>query len=178
MTAERTASSTATDDEAIASRRNFVTGAVTMAAAAAAVSPAQAQTRDVRHANPPGLSSPTAYAQVVEANGPQRIVCVAGQTGTDAGGKLAEGFRAQAVQAMENIKAALASVGGGFEHVVKLNTYMTDIDANLAAYNEVRATYFANKAALPASTLVQVSRLVQRAAMLEVEVMAMLPPKA
>ena len=178
MTDERIPSSSETGKEAVASRRSFITGAVTVAAVAGAVAPAEAQTREVRHTNPSGLSTPAAYAQLVEVNGPQRIICVAGQTGTDASGKLAEGFRAQAVQAMENIKAALASVGGGFEHVVKLNTYLTDIDASLAAYGEVRATYFSNKAALPASTLVQVSRLVQRNAMIEVEVMAMLPPKA
>ena len=47
-------------------------------------------------------------------------IYLARQTGIDANGKLADGFRAQAVQVMENIKTALASVGAGFEHVVKL----------------------------------------------------------
>jgi enamine deaminase RidA (YjgF/YER057c/UK114 family) len=40
-----------------------------------------------------------------------RTVYLAGQTGVDATGKIAEGFRAQAVQVMENLKTALASVG-------------------------------------------------------------------
>jgi enamine deaminase RidA (YjgF/YER057c/UK114 family) len=51
---------------------------------------------------------------VVEVNGPHRLVFVAGQTGVDASGKTAQEFRAQAVQAFENIKTALASVGAAW----------------------------------------------------------------
>jgi len=79
---------------------------------------------------------------------------------------------------MENLKIALASVGGGFEHVVKLNSYLTNIEANAAEFREVRATYFTNKSALPAATLVQVARLANAAYLLEVEAIAILPPRA
>ena len=96
----------------------------------------------------------------------------------DANGKVAEGFRAQAVQVMENIKTALGSVGGGFEHVVKLTSYLTNLEANGAEFREVRGSYFPNKAALPASTLLQISRLANPAYLVEVEVIAILPPKA
>jgi enamine deaminase RidA (YjgF/YER057c/UK114 family) len=128
--------------------------------------------------NPPGLSSPPTYSHVVEVDGPHRTVYIAGQTGADAAGKVAQGFRAQAVQVMENLKTALASVGAGFEHVVKINNYLTDIDANAPEFREVRAAYFTNKTALPASTLVQVARLANPAFLLEVEAIAILPPKA
>ncbi|HEY3640533.1 MAG TPA: RidA family protein [Xanthobacteraceae bacterium] len=178
MTAEFTPASPATDDEPVASRRDFVAAAVTVAAAAGAAAPAQAQTPNVRHTNPQGMSAPAAYSQVVEVNGPHRVVYLAGQTGQDASGKIAQGIHDQAVQVMENIKTALASVGGGFEHVVKLNTYMLDIDAHGPAYREVRASYFSNKAALPASTLLQVSRLANPMFLLEVEALAILPPRA
>src|SRR5204862_6195842 len=87
-------------------------------------------------------------------------------------------FRAQAVQVFENIKTALASIGGSFEHIVKLTSYLTNIDANAPAYREVRASYFPNKAVLPASTLLQVPRLANAAYLLEVEVVAILPPRA
>jgi enamine deaminase RidA (YjgF/YER057c/UK114 family) len=167
--------------EPIASRRQFV-AAVTVAAAtgAAAAGAAQAQTpaSDVRYSNPPGMTKPAAYSQVVEVNGPHRMIYLAGQTGVDANGKVAQGFRAQAVQVMENIKTALASVGGDFDHIVKLTSYLTDIEANAAAYREVRASYFPNKAALPASTLLQISRLANPAYLLEVEAVAILPPRA
>jgi 2-iminobutanoate/2-iminopropanoate deaminase len=165
------------------SRRDLVAAAVTVAAAAGAASsaqtPAHAQGKaDVRYSNPPGMSSPPTYSHVVEVNGPHRTVYFAGQTGADATGKVAAGFRAQAVQVFENIKTALASVGGGFEHVVKLNSYLTNIEANAAEFREVRASYFPNRSALPASTLLQVPRLANAAYLLEVEVIAVLPPRA
>ena len=173
---------TAADDPQ-ASRRDVVAAAMTMAVAASAAGTAQAQTNaqakaDVRFSNPPGMSSPPTYTHVVEVNGPHRTVYVAGQTGADATGKVAEGFRAQAVQVMENIKTALASVGGGFEHVVKLNSYLTNIEVNAAEFREVRALYFTNRSALPASTLLEVPRLAGKAYLLEVEVIAVLPPRA
>ena len=166
-------------DEPMASRRDLVAAALTVAAAAGVADTVQAQTPSMlRFFNPPGMSSPPTYSHVVEVNGPHRTVYLAGQTGADASGKVAPGFRAQAVQVMENIKTALASVGGGFEHVVKLTSYLTNIEANAAEFREVRASYFPNKAALPASTLLQISRLANPAFLLEVEAIAILPPKA
>jgi 2-iminobutanoate/2-iminopropanoate deaminase len=168
-----------TVDQPVASRREIVTAAVTMAVAASAAGSAQAQTSpNLTFSNPPGLSSPPTYSHVVQVNGPNRTVYIAGQTGVNASGKIAEGFRAQAVQVMENLKTALASVGGDFEHVVKLNSYLTNIEANANEFREVRAQYFSNKAALPASTLVQVVRLANPNYLLEVEIIAALPPKA
>jgi enamine deaminase RidA (YjgF/YER057c/UK114 family) len=114
---------------------------------------------------------------VVQVTGPHRTVYIAGQTGVNASGKIAEGFRAQTVQVMENLKTALSSVGGDFEHVVKLNSYLTDIEANANEFREVRAQYFTNKTALPASTLVQVQRLANAKLLLEVEAIAVLPLK-
>ena len=159
-----------------ASRRDFVAGAVTIAAVAGAAGTAQAQPM-LRFSNPPGMSNPPTYSHVVEVTGPHRTIYLAGQTGVDASGKPAEGIRAQAVQVFENIKTALASVGGDFEHIVKLTSYLTNMDEHGAVYREVRASYFPNKAALPASTLLQISRLANPAYLLEVEVIAILPPK-
>ena len=161
-----------------ASRRDVVAAAVTIAAAGAA-GEAHAQTpSNLRFFNPPGMSKPPTYSHVVEVNGPNRTIYLAGQTGVDANGKVAEGFRAQAVQVMENIKMALAAVGGGFEHIVKLTSYLTNLEANGAEFREVRGSYFPNKDALPASTLLQISRLANPAYLVEVEAIAILPPKA
>jgi enamine deaminase RidA (YjgF/YER057c/UK114 family) len=168
-----------TDQPADASRRDFVAAAATIAAATGGATDAQAQTPpNLRFDNPPGLSKPPTYSHVVEVSGPHRTIYLAGQTGVDATGKVAEGFHAQAVQVMENIKTALASIGGGFEHIVKLTSYLTNIEANGVEFREVRGSYFPNKAALPASTLVQVSRLANPAYLVEVEAIAILPPKA
>ena len=163
-----------------ASRRDFVT-AVTAAAAASAAAPASAQAQggtNVRHSNPSGMTQPTAYSQVVEVNGPHRLVFVAGQTGVDPSGKAEQEFRAQAMQAFTNIKTALASVGGSMDHVVRITTYLTDIQQNADIYREVRASFLSNKSALPASTLVQVTRLADPSYLIEVDAIAILPPGA
>ena len=120
--------------EPVASRREFV-AAVTVAAAVGTAGAAQAQTpaNPLWYSNPDGMTKPTAYSQVVEVNGPHRIIFIAGQTGVDAGGKAVQDFRAQAMQVFENIKTALNSVGGDFEHVVKITTYLTDIEQNADA---------------------------------------------
>jgi enamine deaminase RidA (YjgF/YER057c/UK114 family) len=84
-------------------------------------------------------------------------------------------FRAQAVQAFENVKAALAAAGGTFEHVVKINNYLVDM-AHLPIFREVRDAYVNTKAP-PASTTVAISRLAREDALFEVEAVAVLPPK-
>jgi enamine deaminase RidA (YjgF/YER057c/UK114 family) len=55
---------------------------------------------------------------------------------------------------------------------------LLDIDRDGPAYREVPASYFSNQSALPASTLLQVSRLANPEYLLEVEALAILPPKA
>jgi enamine deaminase RidA (YjgF/YER057c/UK114 family) len=164
-----------------ASRRDFVTAVTAVAAASAASAPASAQAQagtNVRHSNPSGMTQPTAYSQVVEVNGPHRLVFVAGQTGVDPSGRAAQEFRAQAVQVFTNIKTALASVGGSMDHVVRITTYLTDIQRDADVYREVRASAFPNKSALPASTLVQVTRLANPSYLIEVDAIAILPPSA
>ena len=94
----------------------------------------------IRFINPEALGKPPGYTHVVEATAPGRIVYIAGQLGVDRDGKISPDFRLQAVQTFENLKAALATVGGGFEHVVKLNNYLTDI-TDLPTFREVRDQY-------------------------------------
>ena len=92
-------------------------------------------------------------------------------------GKLAgspSDFRSQAIQTFENLKQALSAVGASFDHVVKLNVYVTDSATQLAVYREVRDRYV-NTAAPPASTLVQASKLALEGLLIEVEAIAFLP---
>src|SRR3989442_11285565 len=51
------------------------------------------------------------------------------------------GIAGQARQALENIKAVLASAGSSLEHAVKCTVFLTDIK-DYAAMNTVYATYF------------------------------------
>jgi enamine deaminase RidA (YjgF/YER057c/UK114 family) len=113
---------------------------------------------------------------VVEVTGPGRTVYFAGQLGVDKSGKLGRDAREQIAMAFENLKAALASVGAGFENVAKINNYLVDIGTNLAIYREVRDKYL-NTAAPPASTAVGVPALAIPGALFEIEAIAILPPK-
>jgi enamine deaminase RidA (YjgF/YER057c/UK114 family) len=116
---------------------------------------------DLRFINPATIAKPPGYTHVVEVSGPGRVVYIAGQLGLGLDGKLAGApgdFRAQAKQAFENLRNALAAVDASFEHVVKLNNYLTNIRTHLSIYREVRDAYVST-ANPPASTTVQVSEL-------------------
>jgi enamine deaminase RidA (YjgF/YER057c/UK114 family) len=151
----------------------------TLALLATLVAPAAAQTNntDIRFVNPEPLGPSRGYSYVVDVNHPGRILYLAGQLGTDPSGKVVSAdFRAQATQAYENIKVALASVGAKFENVVKINVYLTDIRAQLATHREVRDKYV-NTANPPASTTIEISRLAREGGLIEVEVVAVLPAR-
>ena len=132
-----------------------------------------------RFANPKTMPAPRGYTQVVETTGPGRTIYLSGQLGMMPGGAFAGvpgDFRAQATQCFENLKAGLASVGAGFEHVVKLNNYLIDM-AHLPAFRDVRDRYI-DTAAPPASTTIAISNLARPGALLEVELVAVVPVKA
>ena len=128
----------------------------------------------VKRTNPPTLSKPTGYMHVVEVPGPAKMVFIAGQIALDKDGKVVgEGdMKAQAEQVFKNLEAALAAAGAKFTDVVKMNTYITDME-KAPAVREVRARYFGDTT--PASTLVQVVHLARPELMLEVEVIAVVP---
>ena len=128
---------------------------------------------NIRFINPEVLSKPPGYTHVVEATAPARIVYIAGQLGIDREGKLSSDFRLQAVQTFENLKNALAAVGGRFQDVVKLNNYLTDLKY-LPTFRQVRDSYLAD-ANRPASTTIAISGLAREGALLEIEAVAVLP---
>jgi enamine deaminase RidA (YjgF/YER057c/UK114 family) len=132
-----------------------------------------------RFANPKTMPPPRGYTQVVETTGPGRTVYLSGQLGMTIGGAFAGvpgDFRSQATQCFENLKAGLASVGAGFEHVVKITNFFVDM-AHLPAFFEVRDGYVNTKAP-PASTAIQVVRLARDGALFEVEAVAVIPDRA
>ncbi len=95
-------------------------------------------------------------------------VSVAGTTAAREGGGAVGGgdAGAQAREALRRIAAALAEVGAGPEHVVRTRIYVTDI----ASWEEVgRAHGEVFGHVRPASTMVEVSRLIDPALLVEVE---------
>ena len=87
-----------------------------------------------------------------------------------------DGFVAQARQTFENIRAILAEGRAEPRHLVRLTWYVVDIDEYLEhlrdlgrAYREVFGAHY------PAMALVQVVRLVEKKARLEIEATAIVP---
>jgi len=161
------------------SRRRVLAGGV-IAATAGAAPWAQAQSvpPHLRFFNPEGIQKPAGYTHVVEALGPGRTIYIAGQLGYDATGKRAGepgDFTAQATQCFENLKTALTAVGAGFEHVVKLNNYLTNI-SQLPLFRDVRNKYITGTP--PASTTIEIPKLARPDALLEVEAIAVLAMNA
>ncbi|HEV2624128.1 MAG TPA: RidA family protein [Xanthobacteraceae bacterium] len=131
---------------------------------------------NIRFFNPDTIAKPPGYSHVVEVTGPGRLVYFAGQLGMDRSGKMGANAREQIELAFQNLKAALASVGAGFEHLVKINNYVVDIGANIAQFREVRDKYV-NTSAPPASTTIGVPELARPGALFEIEAIAILPPQ-
>jgi enamine deaminase RidA (YjgF/YER057c/UK114 family) len=124
--------------------------------------------------NPDTTHRPTGYTHVVEVTA-GRPVYISGQVAFDRTGTLVGpgDVRAQARQVFENLAAALRSVGASFEQVVKLTFYLLDA-TQLPAVREVRDQYV-NTTRPPASTAVEVRRLVLDDLLIEVEAVAIVP---
>lgn len=123
---------------------------------------------------PSGWPVPKGYANGMAAEG--RIVVTGGVIGWDAEERLAEGFVAQVRQTLDNIAAILAEAGARPEHLVRLTWYVVDMDEYLANLKELGRVYRdVFGAHYPAMALVQVVRLVEKAARVEIEATAVIP---
>lgn len=128
----------------------------------------------VKFHNPPTLSQPRGYSHIVEVRG-GKTVYISGQLSLDKDGNLiGKGdFRAQAKQVFENIKLALEAAGATFNHIIKMNTYLTDMSAQRLILREIRSLYL-NSTNPPTSTLVEIKKLALDEALLEIEVIAVI----
>ena len=121
---------------------------------------------------PRDWAKPKGYANGIEATG--RQIFVGGQIGWDAEQRfVADDFVGQARQALANIVAVLAEANAGPEHIVRLTWYIVDMDEYNAcqrdlgrAYRDVIGTHY------PAMALIQVVRLAEPKARVEVEATA------
>lgn len=123
---------------------------------------------------PSGWPMPKGYANGMAAEG--RIVVTGGVIGWDAEERLADGFVAQVRQTLSNIAEILAGAGARPEHLVRLTWYVVDMEEYLTNLKELGKIYRAVFGAhYPAMALVQVVRLVEKAARVEIEATAVIP---
>lgn len=121
--------------------------------------------------NPDSLAPPVGFSYGVEISG-GRLIVLAGQTAMDGSGQIIGPGEmvAQFRQALANMQVVLQEAGGQMTDIVKLNLYVTDRDAykaDLKAIGQVYRTFFGRY--FPAMTLVEVSRLFDDEAMIEIE---------
>lgn len=133
-----------------------------------------AATSAPRTLQPKGWPMPRGYANGMTADG--RIVVTGGVIGWDAEEKLQPDFTSQVRQALQNIADILAEGGAKPEHLVRLTWYVVDMEEYLGslkalgqAYRDIFGAHY------PAMALVQVVRLVELAARVEIEATAVVP---
>lgn len=125
-----------------------------------------------REIQPASVPKPVAeYAQGVEVQG-GRTLYISGQVPIDAEGNLVgHDIRAQARQVFRNIRAIIEEAGGEMSDIVKLTTFLTNMD-DYRGFVEVRSEFI--DPPYPAATLVAVSALVRPEWLLEVEAVAVI----
>ena len=121
---------------------------------------------------PPGWPRPKGYANGVSARG--RVIVTAGVVGWNAEEMFERADLAgQFAQALRNIVAILAEDGSGPEHIVRMTCYVTDIEEYRRSLGEIGAAWRETIGRhYPAMAVVGVAALVEPAAKIEIEAMA------
>ena len=112
------------------------------------------------------------YSRAVRSG---NVIAVTGTVGINADGTYVPSVTEQTRRALEIIRAALEALGGRLEHVIRTRMFVTDISrweevaaAHGKVFGEIR----------PATTLVEVARLIDADAQIEIEADAILPAGA
>ncbi len=124
---------------------------------------------------PPGWPRPKGYSNGIAANG--RTIFTAGVIGWNeqeiiVSHRLDEQFG----QALRNIVAILREGGATPQHIVRLTIYVTDIQEYISSRDELAPIWQSVMGDhYPAVALVEVARLVERSAKIEIEATAVVP---
>ena len=124
---------------------------------------------------PPGWPRPKGYSNAMAARG--RIVMTAGVVGWNERQEFVEKTLAgQFAQTLRNIVAILQCDGAYPKNIARLTCYVTSIDEYLESAKEIGAVWREIMGRhYPAMALVEVVRLVEREAKVEIEATAVVP---
>jgi len=112
------------------------------------------------------------FSQAWRVEGVRSIAVVSGQAPIAADGQMVgeRDFETQVRQVFENLRTVLEQAEMGFESIVKLTVYLTDM-SRLRDYTQIKDEFITGKQ--PASTAVGVTALARPEMMVEVEAIAM-----
>ena len=119
-----------------------------------------------RYMVPDEMEPVSHYCHVVKAGD---FIWLSGMVGMKADGSIPDDTVSQFSIAMKTIDNCLRSAGGRSDQIVKVQVFMTDITER-ASINPIRVEYFGDHK--PASTLVEVSGLVDPRMKVEIEAVA------
>ena len=124
---------------------------------------------------PPGWPRPKGYANGISASG--RLIVTAGVVGWDERENfVSHDLPGQFAQILRNIVSILAEDGARPEHLVRLTCYVTSVDDYRSGLAEIGESWKAIIGAhYPAIALVEVVRLVDPRAKVEIEATAIVP---
>ncbi|GGJ22859.1 RidA family protein [Streptomyces brasiliensis] len=126
--------------------------------------------------NPPDLSPATGFSHAVVATG-SRVVFLAGQTALDTDGKVTGDTLAEQFEtALTNLLTALRAAGGTATDLARVTVYTTDVAAYRAHARELGCVWrdLAGRN-YPAMAVVEVVRLWDERALVELDGFAVLP---
>lgn len=129
--------------------------------------------------NPESLGEPKGWNNglIAPANG--RLLFVAGQTARSREGVIElPHFVDQFALALDHVLSVVREAGGAPHHIGRMTVFVTDIDVYLSSLRDLGGVYRDRMGRhYPAMALLEVSRLVDDGAMVEIEATAVLPPE-
>jgi enamine deaminase RidA (YjgF/YER057c/UK114 family) len=123
--------------------------------------------------NPETLAPPRGYSHGAKGSG--QLLFVAGQIGWDGQGRMvAGGFAEQFAQALDNVLEVVRAAGGTPESIARMVLYVTDKAAYLASAKALGALWRERLGRhYPAMAAVEVKALMDDAALVEIEAVAL-----
>lgn len=111
------------------------------------------------------------FSQAIKCEASGELLFISGLTSRDEDGKVVgEGdIKLQTETILDNMQKLLAAAGGSFSDIVKVTVFIRDMEL-FDQIHEVRRRYFSEP--YPASSMVEVSRLVSPEHLIEIEAVA------
>ena len=103
------------------------------------------------------------------------VIAVTGTVGINADGTYSTSLSEQTRRSLEIIQAALEKLGGSIDHVIRTRMFVTDV-SKWQDVAQVHGKVFAN--IRPATSILEVAKLIDADAQIEIEADAIVPERA